>query len=53
MERMYNKIIGYKYVIGNFVKYSTTNTGIISKIGRSTLGENYGNYIMNIKIGNI
>jgi len=20
MERMYNKIIGYKYVIGNFVK---------------------------------
>jgi len=24
MERMYNKIIGYKYVIGNFVKYNTT-----------------------------
>jgi len=53
MERMYNKIIGYKYVIGNFVKYSTTNTGIISKFGRFTLENNCGNYIMKIKIGNI
>ena len=51
---MYNKIIGYKYVIGNFVKnIMTKHEDNFKKIGRFTLENNCGNYIMEIKIGNI
>jgi len=39
MERMYNKIIGYKYVIENFVKYSTTKHEDNFKIWKIYIGK--------------